>query len=230
MASLALLFGVAYGGSLAVNIFQKHFSNVNPPLTENPKLQFEIIAKLSGRNGFAPVEDGDSLSSLVDEYVIVVRPITSGFLYIYQVDSSGKTEWLFPTNSSSKYSAGANPVLPKQVIHLPASGENHVLFLDKTPGEEKIYAVLSATRWPKLEEALASSQLPNWTKTFQETNAVITRGIGGTRVDNSLADVENAFLVQHVYEGKTNLVRIVAPAVESSNAVLTVERWFHHLP
>jgi hypothetical protein len=41
---------------------------------ENPKLQFEILAKHKGETNFNLFRDGDSLASGVDDYLIVARP------------------------------------------------------------------------------------------------------------------------------------------------------------
>ena len=70
-----------------------------PANAARPQLQFEIVAARQGAAGFSPVRDGDSLRSEVDDYGIVARALSSGWLYVFQVDSSGNKEWLFPQNT-----------------------------------------------------------------------------------------------------------------------------------
>ena len=57
-----------------------------------------------------------------------------GWLYVFQVDSSGKIQWLFPRNDSSAFSCGANPVAPGQLAQIPAASTRNVLTLDRVTG------------------------------------------------------------------------------------------------
>jgi hypothetical protein len=126
------------------------------PLTP-PKFQFAILAKRHNETAFTLLNDGETLASKVDLYVIIVRPLSAGFLYVFQVDTLGRNEWLFPRNVSSQYSTGANPVGLGQVIQIPPP-EKGELYLDATTGVEHVYAVLAATRWPELETALSERE------------------------------------------------------------------------
>ncbi|MBI4659149.1 MAG: DUF4384 domain-containing protein [Verrucomicrobia bacterium] len=129
-----------------------------PPLTQSqpilPKLQFEILAKRPEETAFHWLADGDTLRSEVDDYLIVCQPLTPGYLYVFQVDSSGHTDWLFPQNPWSNYSSGSNPVVPSPIVQIPATDHSEVFYLDRTTGVEHVYAVFSALPWPDLEAAL----------------------------------------------------------------------------
>jgi len=91
-----------------------------PPGTPVPLLQFGIQAKRQGAADFSKLEDGDTLASKVDDYVLVARALSQGYLYILQVDASGKTQWLFPGNDSFQSSSGSNPVKPDEVLQVPS--------------------------------------------------------------------------------------------------------------
>ncbi|MBI4327137.1 MAG: hypothetical protein HY674_18025, partial [Chloroflexi bacterium] len=101
------------GGSSRRRGFEIDYTGAPPPPPAGalrPQLQFEILAKRQAETSFNPLPDGDTLASEVDDYLVVVRPMSAGYLYLFQVDSSGKKEWLFPQNSSSPFSSGTNPV------------------------------------------------------------------------------------------------------------------------
>jgi hypothetical protein len=80
-------------------------------------------------------------------------PESGGHLYVFQQDSAGKVEWIFPQNETSKYSHGANPVAPGQEIFLPAAADRAYV-LDDTVGTETFFAYFSAAPLPELERAL----------------------------------------------------------------------------
>ena len=107
------------------------------------------------RAAFTPLVDGDALASQVDQYVVAVVPQTTGYLYVFQVDTAGKSQWLHPRNSACPdYSSGSNPVAAGGRILIPPG--NRALTLDTIQGVEHVYFVLSAVPWKRLEEALAS--------------------------------------------------------------------------
>lgn len=112
-----------------------------PTQSAKPQLQFEVLAKGREQSAFRPVADGDSLRSEVDDYVIVCRPLSDGYLYVFQIDAAGRKDWLFPQNRDSNFSSGANPVHAGQVIQIPTADGDQVLYLDRTTGVEHICAV-----------------------------------------------------------------------------------------
>src|SRR5262249_53007026 len=78
-----------------------------------------------------------------------------GYLYVFQVDSSGNTQWLFPKNQHCSFSSGINPVEAAQIVLIPPAGSQRALHLDEVAGAEQVYAVLADTHWQELEKALA---------------------------------------------------------------------------
>jgi hypothetical protein len=197
-----------------------------------PKLQFGIAARRQGELGFIPLADGESLTSMRDTYVVLARPQSPGYLYVFQVDSLGKSEWLFPQNQSSPYSSGSNPVAPEQIIQIPPAESGRELYLDDTAGFEHIYAVLSATRWPALEEALSRQSRaspPAEIERVQKPNGLRTRGVGGARITTVPATEAQTFVVERPTSGKVYSLPLRAEIFETSGPALTVERWFRHI-
>jgi len=206
----------------------------------HPGLQLEILVKHAGQAAFSKVSDGDSITSEKDDYLIVARPLTGGYLYIFQVDSEGKTDWLFPKNPGSPFSGGANPVEEAKIIQIPAEQSNQVLYLDTTTGVEHIYAVFSATRWTALEESLqkmqSSTATPAPTAAAQEiamrveqANGLQMRGVGGARVQTGTVDSEQTLVAARVYQDHTFALPISTQPYQASSSFLVVERWFHHV-
>jgi hypothetical protein len=211
-----------------------------PPETPRPTLQLEILARRHGESDFARLEDGDALASQQDDYFLVIRPLSSGFLYIFQLDSVGKKVWLFPRNETSDYSSGANPVVPGKVLQVPSASTNRVLFLDTTVGVEHIYSVFSATPWPEFQQALehpdaSSPSPPNekppaillQTAAIRSPIGLATRGVGGARPKT--ADVPTSFSVERT-EGQRNWrLAVTAQPIQASGSFLVIERWFRHV-
>src|SRR5207248_6645974 len=100
----------------------------------------------------------EALASRADDYRIIAKALSPGYLYLFQVDGMGKVDWLFPRNETSSASSGSNPLEAGQSIRVPASDSGASLYLDTTVGIEHIYAVFAATRWPRLEQALARAR------------------------------------------------------------------------
>lgn len=218
---------VAYGGS--------------PPSghvgTPSPRLQIDVLARRAGEKTFSPLKDGDALASEVDSYLVVLRPLTKGYLYVFQVDSVGKKDWLFPENPASPFSSGANPVEPGKVVQVPDAKTSRVLFLDRTTGVEHLYVVFSARRWPNLEKTLAPSAPPPaghpggpaLALAVRSPNALRCRGVGGARVEASASDVAKAFLVKRVDGGQTWSLPVSPKPFHASGSFLVIERWFRHV-
>jgi hypothetical protein len=177
-----------------------------PPPTqfERPRLSVRLRAKRAGESAFVPLNDGEPVASEKDDYQIIAQAFSGGYLYVFQVDSSGKKEWLFPANETSAVSSGSNPVQAGQTIQIPSAESKRALYLDTTTGYEHVYAVLSAARWPELEHALAQPG-PTAAATVLEPNALRLRGVAGDRVTDA------------------------SEPLEAEGPVLVIERWFQHV-
>ena len=123
--------------------------------TARAALQIGLEAHRRGEREFTRLKDGDTLTSRVDGYRVVAKALAPGYLYLFQVDAAGKIDWLFPRSATSPLSHGSNPLVSGQSIQVPSAESGSTLYLDTTVGVEHVYAVFSATRWPRLEGALA---------------------------------------------------------------------------
>jgi len=226
--SAADVLEVAYTGSPPIAASQ----------TTRPGIQMEILARRSGETTFSPLEDGNTLHSETDDYFLAFRPRSSGFLYVFQVDSQGKKTWLFPENETSDLSSGINPLESEVVVQVPSLEEKRVLFLDSTEGIEHIYTVFSSTPWPELEEVLARPGRP-WPVSpptdagpaqvaVRSPNGLLVRGVGGARVIKTTDQIAEPFLVQRTDRDKTYSLPISTELLQASGSFLVIERWFRH--
>lgn len=120
------------------------------------ELQFQIHGLREGDSQWTALSHGDALAS-GEAYFLHVQPRTDGHLYVFQQDSTGKLEWLFPQNSTSTNSFGENPVRAETLVSLPPE-PNLAYVLDDNTGSEHFFAVLSGARWIELERALESGR------------------------------------------------------------------------
>jgi len=209
-----------------------------PAGVERPRIRLAVMARRSGEKSFKPLKDGDSLASEKDDYLIAAQPLTGGYLYVFQVDSSGQKEWLFPRNESSAYSCGENPLKAGQVVQVPAADARKVLFLDTRTGVEHIYAVFSASRWPELEKALAEKAPPERppatpapstaliAMVVKEPNGLLLRGIGGTRPGG---EAVAPIAMQRLDKDGALTFYVAEEPLSASGTFLVVERWFRHM-
>jgi len=108
-----------------------------PQARSNPiQVEFSMF-KENGKRPPTPVKTGDSMRS-GDSYFFHIRPSKDCFLYLFQVDATGKAFRLFP---SETYHTQANPVLGKVSITLP--NQTEVFYLDQTVGKEEFYFLAS---------------------------------------------------------------------------------------
>ena len=75
-----------------------------------------------------------------DNYRVRFTPNRGGYVYVYQIDSKGKAEIVFP---NSQYSTASNPVQAKRAYDVPPEGQ--WLTLDQVPGEEEIVVLAAET-------------------------------------------------------------------------------------
>jgi hypothetical protein len=85
-----------------------------------------------------------------DDYRLVLEPVEGRHVYVYQLTSSGSLVQLFPNPA---YSAAPNPLPPGQLTLLPA--EPNWLYLDGSPGEERLYVVASPQPLQDLDDLYA---------------------------------------------------------------------------
>jgi len=197
-----------------------------------PRMSLEIFARREGQAEFARLADGEAMASEADEYLIAVRPMTAGWLYVFQIDSNGNAFWLFPANRACAVSTGRNPVAGGSVVQIPSEQADRVLFLDRRTGVEHVYAVFSAERWPELERALGPAETPTSSTAvvagppgaglIGRPNGMRLRGVGGVRPAQTVT-------VQRLHGRRRVKLALTGPAWEASGSFLVVERWFRHV-
>ncbi len=192
--------------------------------TARAALEMALEARRRGAREFTRLKDGDTLTSRVDDYRVVAKATSPGYLYLFQVDTAGKIDWLFPRNATSPHSYGSNPLVSGQSIQVPSTESGSTLYLDSTVGVEHIYAVFSATRWPRLEGALARPlpagedlAPPEETSrgVVESPNAIGLRGVGGERPQTSLGDESGSSSGGDRFQG--------------DGYFLVLERWIRHV-
>jgi hypothetical protein len=200
-----------------------------PPAPDNTvgplRVQVGLYARRAGENGFRPLADGEPLTSQVDRYWIGIHPLADGYLYVFQVDSRGQADWLFPANPRLASASGSNPVKANAVVQIPPA-ETTALYLDTNAGMEYLYVVLSAARWPALEEALArpAPPAPAVPPTFADRPLVsATRGVGGMAGDEPPPPFER------VTAGGREKLTLAAQSYTGTGPFLVVERRFRHV-
>lgn len=106
--------------------------------TGRPAVRMAVTANRGGR--VTPLRAGETLTS-TERYRITFTPQHDTHVYLYQIDSSGKIQALFP---NPELSSASNPVRGGQSYELPFGGR--WLTLDANQGEEQIVTV--AARQP----------------------------------------------------------------------------------
>lgn len=127
---------------------------IRVPKSEYERIQNEKETKLSVDIGFfyeennqlKPLYEGQVLKS-GDAYAIYVNPSDTCYLYIFQIDETGKSFRLFPNRD---FQTSQNPVIGGKRIWIP--NENNVYYLDETTGRERFYIMASRNPIPELEK------------------------------------------------------------------------------
>ncbi len=166
---------------------------------------------------WAPLSNGQELSS-DDRYIIAFRPIQECHIYVFQIDSTGKLDWLFPENPLGSHSSGRNPVPADAWTKIPAADK--AFLLDESLGVEHLFIVATRRSWPELEEALsrAIQANPQGKPVLAHLN-IRPRGVAGTE-----SVVMGPVLPDLVVDNNKNL-----QVLKSIQGVLVVEFWFEHI-
>jgi hypothetical protein len=122
------------------------------PALPKPTLRWGLYGAPASAPTWIELADGATLRS-GEDYFLRAAPMTAGWLYVWQTDSSGKQFWWFPRNETRPDSTGRNPVAAGEEVLLPP-GNKGAYRLDAVTGDEHFFVVFCAARWPELEEAL----------------------------------------------------------------------------
>ncbi len=99
-------------------------------------------------SGAAEEEDVDAVFRTGDRIRLRVSVNEPGYLYVAHKGSSGSWRMLFP---SEDLDGGSNAVVPGREYDLP--GRTRLVF-DETPGEEKIFVVVSRAPEPEMDRII----------------------------------------------------------------------------
>jgi len=117
-------------------------------LMDELKINFKFRYLPGRRRDIAPSSSSDLVLTSEDPYYLKVHLSDKCYLYVFQLDSSGNLDQLFP----SKYVPTSNPV-PPGPLRIPDGAD--WFYLDDVSGEETIYLVASRWENKKLEELIA---------------------------------------------------------------------------
>ncbi len=174
----------------------------------------EVFA--NGRYQAAPVVDGDVLTQQ-DNYKILFKTNLPCFMYIAQLDATGKMDPITP----GKFSSYRNPTRPGLLYDIPAGIE--WFYLDANRGVETIYFIASRTSRPDIEQLFQQLEATNQNLIQQnqvsiQQTYVVTRGIGGKRPGGS-----QPVNLQNGTQGS-----YASTLFQSIQADFVMTRWFHH--
>lgn len=149
--------------------------------------------------------DGSAVLHSKDHYRVYMRPNKKKYVYIYQKDSHGKGEWLFPRADIDF----KNPVSPGE-YYLPHRSKAFVL--DEKKGRETISILATDAPATELEEIISGTS----TRTYSDaiTQVVKMRGLKTTRIGAPPKG-------QNVQQGR---IELSGQEVDSTNSVVTAEQ------
>lgn len=229
----AIMFFLLAGGLLKLNE-QISSRSQNSPVSSHIDGLLEMLSRSSFANtpcGAAEVlvrpikscgrwsvlENGQNLSSQYT-YQIRLQPKQQCYAYVFQIDATGKLDWLFPRNKTQQYSVGANPISPGIWEEVSPNG----YYLDETEGVEHIYIVFVNERWTSLEHALEKAAgkqgTARITKNFELCRQDTIRGVGGMLDTPLPPDVV-------IFKGHRDIREIL----QGRDGVLVLKKWFHHV-
>jgi Domain of unknown function (DUF4384) len=190
-----------------------------------PRLSLDLLARRKGEKGFSRLNDGASLASKEDQYLMVIRPETAGWLYVFQLDARGAVTWFWPRNATWDLSAGSNPVVAEERLQIPPGERRTALFLDNTIGVEHIGAVFSAVPWPELEDALEKAARARPTEDVVPERLAVTRG-----VEDEDARGPGGEQTVEIDLGEDRVpLNLSAREQTAVSSFLILSRWFHHV-
>jgi hypothetical protein len=188
------------------------------------EILFDLVKEITygGTYGAQSVMDGETLTEK-DNYKIMFQSNIPCYLYVVQLDSTGKMDPIFP----SKWVSWGNPIEANSVHSIPA--DNNWFHLDRNVGTETIYFIASLERRSDIENLFYQLEASNQTLVQQQSVSInnytpiyrgVTRGVGGVRVGGGgQQDVTLKNGSQGQYE---------ATLIQSIQADFVMTRWFYH--
>jgi hypothetical protein len=191
-----------------------------------PQLEvvFDVVKEVSYGGTYAAnsVMDGDTLTQ-DDNYKIMFQSSVPCYMYVVQLDSTGKMDPIFP----SKWSSGANPLEAYSVYEVPV--DNNWFYLDRNMGIETIYFIASLERRSDIENLLYELESANQSLVQRERVSMdsyvpiyrgVSRGVGGVRQGGGIS--------REVTSQNGSQLQYDATLIGSIQADFVMTRWFHH--
>jgi len=169
-----------------------------------------------GRFVAVSVTDGQTLTQS-DNYKILIQSQTPCYIYIAQLDATGKMDPIFP----SRVTQWKNPIQANMLYDIPT--QKNWFYLDANVGVETIYFIASRTQRLDIERIFRELEMKNQTLVQQNQVSMqyaysITRGIGGVRPGE----------IQSVSFKNGSQGQFASTIFESVQADFVITRWFHH--
>ena len=176
----------------------------------NIKLSVDILFYCEDSNGKMQVMDENSVLSSGDGYAIYVNPSDPCYVYVYQIDSLGKSFRLFP---NTEYETPANPVMPATGAWLPNGKKLYEM--DETTGKEYVYVFASREPVREFEDPSAV----NFTKSGLDDIILIKKmGVAGLKDKRDPAKISPR---------RVSDIREVKKKLQAEGAFV-YETWFWH--
>jgi len=143
---------------------------------ERPKVSVEIKTV---RNGQEDILQEDGALAPEDKYAVEFTPRAGGYVYVYQVDSKGKTDQLFPNDAFSEES---NPVEPGILYRVPSQGK--WFQLDENRGKEHFVVLAYKKPLERAQEIcrqVLNPSSPIHNSVMIASSRGLTRGFKGVR-------------------------------------------------
>jgi len=140
---------------------------------KDPGFQWAVFYYTEDNNTHLINYDGSSVLQSDDQYRIYIRSLSTKYVYIYQMDTHGNGDWLFPRDESYI----SNPVKPGE-YYLPHRSQ--VFVLDDNRGMEKISFLAADETVPELDDIISGQSSRTYTDVIAQV--VKTRGLKVTRI------------------------------------------------
>jgi hypothetical protein len=204
---------------------QQQLKNYNPYSQQDSASQGESLQVSvdlikeefkDGRFVAVSLTDGQTLTQS-DNYKILIQSQTPCYIYIAQLDATGKMDPIFP----SRFTQWRNPIQSNMLYDIPT--QKNWFYLDANIGVETIYFIASRTQRLDIERIFRELEMKNQTLVQQNQVSMqyaysITRGIGGVRPGE----------IQSVSFQNGSQGQFASTIFESIDADLVITRWFHH--
>ena len=132
-------------------------------------VQLELYVKPAWSNSPRPLQDGETLrdsgghNNQGDTYCIVFKADRPCYVYIVQLDVTGRFYPLYPSKlfgSADAFGKSISPNMPHSVPP-PQNGQAAYIYLDKNRGDESIYFLASLSHRPDIDAAFRYFEVAN---------------------------------------------------------------------